>query len=131
MGGDLNDKPNFSGLRPLTYSMLINRDKSNKSTVLNLERLVLDFKLDINKSNYDITSVPAFISKSYYEIQNLDKPDKQGFSYNFPPKGPIPIDFICLYCKNKGPDYHKDTCKRPFNTSLILEKKSSRFKGAE
>ena len=128
-----NENPSISGLRPLTYSMLINRDKKNKSTVLNLERLVLGFKLDIKPKNggYELDKVPAFISKSYYEIQNLDKPDKQGFSYNFPPKGPIPIDFICLYCKNKGPDYHKETCKRPFNSSLILENTSSRFPGAE
>jgi hypothetical protein len=113
--------------------MLLNRDKKNKTSVLNLERLVVDFKLDIkqNGDNYELTDAPAFVSKSYYEIQNLDKPNKSGFTYNYPPKGPIPLDFICLFCKNKGPSYHKETCKRPFNSSLVLESEGTRFPGAE
>ena len=133
MGDLLNVNPVISGLKPLTYSMLLNKDKKNKTTVLDLKRLVEQFKLDIKlkeKDVYELENTPAFVSKSYYEIQNLDKADKKDFSYNFPPKGPIPVDFICLYCKNKGPSYHKESCKRPFNSSLILEKVTSRYPGA-
>ena len=55
----------ISELKPLTYSMLINQDKKNKSTVLNLQKLVTDFKLDIKLSNNVVekTNVNAFISK--------------------------------------------------------------------
>jgi hypothetical protein len=126
----LNEQPDISQLKPLQYSMLINKDKANKSTVLDLKKLVEEFRLDI-KSNYEPKQLPAFISKTYYEIQNLNKVDKSDFSYNYPPEGPIETDFMCLYCKKVGPSYHDTYCKRPFKSSLVLDKPSSRFPGAE
>ena len=129
----LNKKPVISDLIPLTYSMLINQDKKNKTTVLHLEKLVTNFKLDITLKNNvsEIKSIPAFISKSYYQIQNLDKPDKSDFSYNYPPKGPIESNFMCQYCEKEGPSYHTESCRRPFNTSLILINETSKYPGAE
>ena len=129
----LNKKPVISKLKPLTYSMLINQDKKNKLTVLNLKDLVTNFELDITlKDNISqIKHYPAFISKSYYQIQNLDKPDKLDFSYNYPPKGPIELGFICPYCEREGSNYHKENCRRPFNSSLVLANKTSLFPGAE
>ena len=124
----------ISRLNPLTYSMLLNKDKKNKETVLNLEKLVTVFSLDISDRGggvYEPTKLPGFVSKSFYQTQNLDKPDKHHFSYNFPPKGPIPPDFMCLFCQYSGPKYHKETCRRPFDSSLVLEKTTTRFPGAE
>jgi len=126
----LNEEPIISQLKPLQYSMLINKDKENKSTVLDLKKLIEEFRLDIN-SNYEPKQLPAFVSKTYYEIQNLNKIDKSDFSYNYPPEGPIENDFKCLYCKKVGPDYHDIYCKRPFKSSLVLDNPSSRFPGAE
>jgi len=126
-----NKNPDISPLVPLTYSMLINKSTS-KETVFDLQKLVTQFKVDstFNGTTIVVKNVPAFISKSFYQIQNLDKPDKLDFSYNFPPKGPIEPDFICPYCGKSGPSFHSENCRRPFNESLILEKPSSRFPGA-
>jgi hypothetical protein len=111
--------------------MLINKTIS-KETVFDLQKLVSEFKVDatFDGTNVIVKNVPAFISKSFYQIQNLDKPDKLDFSYNFPPKGPIEPDFVCPYCGMSGPSFHTENCRRPFNESLILEKVSSRFPGA-
>ena len=128
------EKLDISSLNPLTFSMLLNKDKKNKETALNLEKLVTVFSLDIKErgnGEYEPTKLPGFVSKSFYQTQNLDKPDKHHFSYNFPPKGPIPQDFMCLFCQNSGPKYHKETCRRPFDSSLVLEKTTKRFPGAE
>ena len=126
-----NQDPSISPLVPLTYSMLINKTIS-KETVFDLQKLVSEFKVDatFDGTNVVVKNVPAFISKSFYQIQNLDKPDKLDFSYNFPPKGPIEPDFVCPYCGTSGPSFHTENCRRPFNESLILEKVSSRFPGA-
>ena len=126
-----NENPSISPLIPLTYSMLINKTTS-KESVFDLQKLVTDFKVDatFDGNGVVVKNVPAFISKSFYQIQNLDKPDKLDFSYNFPPKGPIEPDFVCPYCGNSGPRFHTENCRRPFNESLILEKTSSRFPGA-
>ena len=122
----------ISELKPLTYSIILNKN-NDKQTVLNLEKLVTEFKLDIKLEDNipHKTNASAFISKSFYQIQNLDKPDKTDFSYNYPPKGPIETNFICLYCKKEGPNYHKENCRRPFNSSLVLSRETSRFPGAE
>jgi len=99
-------------LKFLTYSLLLNnidqsKEKNVKSkyTFLNLKKLVENFELD--------NSSPAFIGKSYYQ----NNPE---FSYNYPPKGPIPNYFECVYCEQEGPDFHLANCKRPFDSSLIL-----------
>ena len=122
----------ISELKPLTYSIILNKN-NDKQTVLNLEKLVTEFKLDIKLEDNipHKTNASAFISKSFYQIQNLDKPDKTDFSYNYPPKGPIETNFICLYCKKEGPNYHKENCRRPFNSSLVLSRETTRFPGAE
>ena len=132
MDDSLNKTPVISELRPLTYSMLINKSK-NKESVFNLEQLVTNFSLDISITDnvVNIDKLPAFISKSYYQIQNFNKPDKLDFSYNYPPKGPIQSDFICPYCERKGPNYHKESCRRPFNSSLVLDHTTTRYPGAE
>jgi hypothetical protein len=126
-----NENPDISPLIPLTYSMLINKTTS-KETVFDLQKLVTEFKVDatFDGNGVVVKNVPAFVSKSFYQIQNLDKPDKLDFSYNFPPKGPIEPDFVCPYCGRSGPSFHTENCRRPFNESLILEKPSSRFPGA-
>jgi len=113
--------------------MLINKKSKTKDDILNLEKLVTNFQLDITlKDNVpELKSVPAFISKSYYQIQNLNRADKSDFSYNYPPKGPIEPGFMCVYCEREGPNYHKESCRRPFNSSLVLSRVSDRFKGAE
>jgi hypothetical protein len=112
----LNKNPEISDLVPLTYSMLINnidltKQKNTKSdySVLNLENLVNEFQLDT-----------SFISKSYYQSD----PE---FSYNEPPKGPIDLNFECIYCKKEGPNNHLRNCKRPFNSSLYLTKDFNNF----
>ena len=65
----LNEIPEISPLQPVSYSMSINPNKKSKSTILNLEKLVTDFPLDItldyNKITHNI--IPGFISKSYYQ----------------------------------------------------------------
>ena len=112
----LNKKPEISDLVPLTYSMLINnidlsKQKNTKSeySFLNLENLVNEFQLDT-----------SFISKSYYQSD----PE---FSYNEPAKGPIDLNFECIYCKKEGPNNHLRNCKRPFNSSLYLTKEFNNF----
>jgi hypothetical protein len=111
--------------------MILN--KKGKESVLNLEKLVTNFKLDIKVHGNSVEKlhVPAFISKSYYQIQNLNKPNKLDFSYNYPPKGPIEKDFTCLYCEREGPNYHKESCNRPFNSSLVLYRETNKYPGAE
>lgn len=123
----LNKNPVISELNPLTYSMIINGQPN-----LNLEKLVKEFKLDINLKNNipEIKHYPAFISKSYYQTQNLRK-NKSEFSYRYPPKGKIEYDFVCEFCDRKGPQYHTVNCWRPFNSSLILINKTNKYKGAE
>jgi hypothetical protein len=113
---------NISPLRPLTYSMLINADKTNKTTAINLELLATQFKVDMQKQGdeYVKTHVPAFTSVSYYQIQNMKKLDKPDFAFNNPPKGPIKLGFKCKFCEKDGPGFHDQNCTRPFNTSLIL-----------
>jgi hypothetical protein len=125
----LNEIPEISPLQPVSYSMSINPNKKSKSTILNLEKLVTDFPLDITLDDNKITHniIPGFISKSYYQVQT-DK--KGGFNYSFPPKGPIETNFTCMYCEQNGPDYHKTECFRPFNSSLILSEETARFPGA-
>jgi len=125
----LNEKPEISPLKPLVYSMLVNSDKENKSTVIDLQKLVENFKVDVSEDG-TLTQLPAFIKKSYYQIQNLEKPDKLDFSYNFPPKS-IEPDFYCLACKQKGPNNHTINCKRPFSSSLILNNETPRFPGVK
>jgi len=128
----LNENPEISSLHPLTYSRLLNnidqsKEKNIKSqyTFLNLKKLVQNFKLDINeKLNYiKKPPRPAFVSKSYYQ----NNPE---FSYNYPPKGPIPLYFECIYCEQEGPQFHLEDCKKPFESSLYLteagEKKYSK-----
>lgn len=39
----LNEEPSISQLKPLQYSMLINKDKENKSTVLDLKNSLKNF----------------------------------------------------------------------------------------
>jgi hypothetical protein len=105
--------------------MLINADKSNKTTVINLEPLATQFKVDmrLNKDEYVKTQVPAFTSVSYYQIQNMKKLDKPDFAFNNPPKGPIPIGFKCKFCENENMSFHDQNCTRPFKTSLILNER--------
>ena len=125
-----NEIPEISPLVPISYSMSINPNKKSKISVLNLEKLVKDFSLDITLDNNEVIHnvVPGFISKSLYQVQN-DK-SKVNFSYTFPPKGPIEPGFSCIYCEKNGPDYHKINCHRPFNSSLILSEENTRFPGA-
>ena len=117
----LNKVPQISELVPLTYSMLVNnidihKQKKVKSeySFLNLEKLAIEFPLDI-KLNQNVPNYtpPAFISKSYYQ----SNPE---FAYNYPPKGPIEKHFECMFCNQVGPDYHLETCPRPFTSSLYL-----------
>ncbi len=128
----LNSNPVISPLRALTYSMLINKS-TDSQTVFDLQKLVTEFKVDatFNGKEIVVKNLPAFISKSFYQIQNFDKPNKLDFSYNFPPRGPIEPDFVCPYCGRSGPNFHTENCRRPFNESLILEAPTSRFPGAE
>jgi hypothetical protein len=125
----LNEIPEISPLQPVSYSMSINPNKKGKNTILNLEKLVTDFPLDITLDDNIVTHsiIPGFISKSYYQVQT-DK--KGGFNYSFPPKGPIETGFTCMYCEQNGPKYHKINCFRPFNSSLILSEETVRFPGA-
>jgi hypothetical protein len=112
----------ISPLKPLTYSTLINSDKKNKTTVLNLELLATQFKIDmkLQADEYVKTQNPAFTSISYYQIQNMKRADKPDFSFNNPPKGPIQSGFICKFCEKNGTEFHDNNCPRPFNTSLVL-----------
>lgn len=116
-----------SKLEFTTYSMLVNnidKDKgknvSSKYNFLNLEKLSEQFTLDItldsqNNPGYinKPAGPPAFVSKSYYQ----SKPE---FVLNYPPKGPIEQNFVCVYCEQTGPEYHLSNCKRPFDSSLVL-----------
>ena len=118
-----------SKLNFTTYSALINnidlfKEKSVKSeySFLNISKLTEKFPLDISLDSENIPGYinkspgpPAFISKSYYQ----STPE---FSYNYPPKGPIELFFQCVFCEKTGPKYHEITCKRPFDSSLILTK---------
>jgi len=99
----------ISNLVPLTYSMLITTDST-----FNLKDLATNFPID--------NTLPGFVSKSYFT---------NGWAYTFPPKGPIPIHFKCLYCKNKGPENHDIHCERPLNSSLILSETTDQYPGAK
>jgi hypothetical protein len=128
----LNENPIISPLQQLTYSTLLNKNvKKENVKLLNLEDLVKNFSLDIKLENNKIihTAEPGFVSKSYYQVQNLEQ-KKDEFSYSFPPKGPIETGFTCMYCEKSGPDYHKESCSRPFTSSLVLSKETPRFPGA-
>jgi hypothetical protein len=127
----LNEKPVISPLQPLTYSILLNKNVKKGNVKLNLEELVKNFSLDIKWENNSVihTSEPAFVSKSYFQVQNLEN-KKDEFSYSFPPKGPIESGFTCIYCEKSGPEYHKESCSRPFTSSLVLSKETPRFPGA-
>ena len=117
----------ISKLSFTTYSALINnidlfKEKSVKSeySFLNVSKLAENFPLDITLDSENIPGYtnkppgpPAFISKSYYQ----STPE---FAYNYPPKGPIETYFQCVFCEKTGPNYHTVTCKRPFESSLIL-----------
>jgi hypothetical protein len=108
--------------------MLINnidlgRTKKVKSeyNYIDLQKLSENFKLDMDYSPpeyHPYGELPGFIGKSYYQ----SKPE---IGYNFPPKGPIEPYFICTYCKNTGPNFHKVNCKRPFTSSLVLTQEGS------
>ena len=98
----------ISKLKPLTYGMLINK-KINDLPILNLEKLVKNFKLD-----------NLFISKSYFQTN----PE---FAYSDPPKGPIPTGFECLFCGSEGPSDHLVSCIRPFEELLVLSNSGTRL----
>jgi hypothetical protein len=127
----LNQNPVISPLQPLTYSMLINKNSKKGKISLTLEDLVKNFSLDIKWENNKVihTAEPGFVSKSYYQVQNLEQ-KKDEFSYSFPPKGPIETGFTCVYCEKNGPNFHKESCSRPFTSSLVLSKETPRFPGA-
>ena len=103
----INRNPKISDLIPLTYNMLINsidiskrEHKTSTYDFLDLDKLVRNFPLD-----------KSFISKSLY---------LQDKSYNEPAKGPIDKYFICIKCRQTGPNNHTRECKEPFNSSLFL-----------
>lgn len=112
----LNTKPEISLLNLLTSSTVINKGQKKP---LNLTKLVENFALDVEIDNHGVPGYlhspprPAFISKSYY--QSIPE-----YAYNYPPKGPIPVYFECLYCEQVGPESHLTDCKRPFESSLVL-----------
>jgi hypothetical protein len=128
---DLNKNPKISQFYPQTYSMVVNnidflKERKIKSeySFLDLQKLLEQFKLDIefnekdglyykNKLKAGELSIPGFVSKSYY---SADK----NYAYNFPPVGPIPVNFYCISCGKVGPRYHNEECFRPFETSLYL-----------
>lgn len=123
----------MSTLEFITFSKLINNidagDTSKKRSNYNyidLEKLVNAFKLDFEYETPDYIPYgnrPGFISKSFYQTN----PD---LGYNYPPKGPIDKYFKCTYCKKIGPDFHGITCKRPFESSLVLtEEGAERYPG--
>ena len=99
----------ISSLKPLTFSQILNNidqlkggNVKSKYNYLNLKQLVQRFKLD-----------SQFISKSYY--QSIPE-----YTFNDPPKGPIPLFFECVQCEQRGPDYHLNECIKPFESSLYL-----------
>jgi hypothetical protein len=103
------EQPEISVLKTLTYSELLNnidelKAKNEKSqyNFINLKSLVQNFKLDTH-----------FISKSYY--QSIPE-----YSFNDPPKGPIPNYFECVHCEQQGPESHLKECSKPFESSLYL-----------
>jgi len=103
----LNESPKVSELIPITYNMFINSidisKKEHKTSVydfIDLEKLVESLKLD-----------KSFVSKSLY-LKNK--------SYNDPPEGPIDKYFICIKCRQVGPEYHSRDCPEPFTDSLFL-----------
>jgi len=108
----------LSSLKPLTYSQILNNvdqlkgaNVKSKYNFLNLKQLVQRFKLD-----------SSFISKSYY--QSIPE-----YTFNDPPKGPIPLFFECIQCEQIGPDYHLNECVKPFESSLYLtEEGEEKFK---
>ena len=110
-------------LKILTYSMLINNNgnpnkKKSDLNYIDLDKLVRDFPLDMQYSRpkwEPYGKLPGFISKNYYQ----STPET---GYNYPPNGPIDEHFICTYCKQSGPNFHSVECKRPFESSLVLNK---------
>ena len=125
----------MSTLEFITFSKLINNidagdtlKKKSDYNYIDLEKLVNAFKLDFEYDPPDYHPYgnrPGFISKKYYQ----SKPE---LGYNYPPEGPIPVSFRCTYCKKSGPEYHGITCKRPFESSLVLtENGTKNYPGIE
>jgi hypothetical protein len=125
----------ISDLRPLTYSMLVNNidagsTKKNKSdyNYINLEKLSRNFELDFTfDSNWTpFGKGPGFLKKSYFK----SPPDESGYCY--PPNGPIEKYFECTFCGKQGPNFHSQSCQRPFDTSLVLsDSGAERYPGKE
>lgn len=118
----MNDTPEVTSFKPLTYSKLLNttiREKHTKSkySFLNLEKLSHNFPIT---QSPDVHQEHGFIGISYYQ----NKPE---FSYNNPPKGPIPEYFECINCESVGPHFHTSDCRRPFESSLVLTAQGAQF----
>lgn len=59
-----------------------------------------------------------FISKGFYQEKLVD-----GIRIvrSLPPKGPIRLLTMCIYCQQKGPDYHTEHCPGPYNDEILTE----------
>ena len=131
---DLNKNKYFTNLEPLTYGMLINNiDYLKKQKIkseysfLDLQKLVLNFKLDIpnfvelENPKVDQCELGTIEQKEYTSTGFISKKYFSGeFTYSYPPIGPIPKCFKCSVCKNIGPQHHTINCSDPFDYSLYL-----------
>ena len=98
----------IENLIPLTYGMLINTKEQ--------------FGLKNVVETFPITKNTGFVAKSYYS---------SNFCYTNPPKGPIPNNFKCVFCKHKNLEYHDINCEKPLDSSLILEKETPEYPGVK
>ena len=97
----------------------INRFNNNKETIIDLDCLKDNFKIDYvfdeEVNQVEESPLPAFTSLIYNKKVSQDVS-----SYHRPPVGPIENFCYCTFCEKIAPSYHAETCPYPDKKSLFL-----------
>ena len=108
------------------YSELTNKNESEEYE-LDLENLKNTFPLDVtfknNKITYNKENNNGFVHLSFMKRRLIDEwkgSDTIAENYNRPPIGPLPTGTVCIFCRNSFPNFHKETCELPKDSSLEL-----------
>lgn len=75
-------------------------------------------EISLTEFYYEIELDNKFISKGFYQ-ENLTEGTR--IVRSLPPKGPIRPLTMCIYCNQKGPQYHTEKCPGPFNDEILTD----------